>query len=239
MNQMISKLKQKANMYAELKKQRGMSLLEIIIVLGIIGVMAAGVVILAQRAFAAQDITDIVSNTNTVRTSTVDAFSNDGEYPAGASVTSLTATDIKTGTSLAIVSTLVKMGKISPAEVRNGISGDYYYMAGLPIATSGGTTPVAGKRKGFALVINGLDQGQCRNILSQLGNEWDYVEVIDAPAGIDPTLPATLSGAAAPLTTATPTAVLKSFINPISITSATVAFACADNSTNGIVLGSK
>ncbi|ECD3889156.1 type II secretion system protein, partial [Salmonella enterica subsp. enterica serovar Poona] len=33
-----------------LKKQRGMTLLEIIIVLGIIGTIAAGVVILAQRA---------------------------------------------------------------------------------------------------------------------------------------------------------------------------------------------
>jgi toxin co-regulated pilin len=239
MNQMMSKLKQKANMYAELKKQRGMSLLEIIIVLGIIGVMAAGVVVLAQRAFAAQDITDIVSNTNTVRTSTVDAFSNDGEYPLGVSVTDLTATNIKTGDSAAIASTLVKMGKISPAEVRNGISGDYYYMAGLPIGTSGGTTPVAGKRKGFALVVNGLDQAQCRNILSQLGNEWDYVSVINAPAGMDPTLPTDLSGAAAPLAAAANTAILKSFLNPINITSATVAFACADNSTNGIVLGSK
>ncbi|WP_317629153.1 type II secretion system protein, partial [Salmonella enterica] len=51
--------------YLNLKKQRGMTLLEIIIVLGIIGTIAAGVVILAQRAYDAKAMTDLTTNINT------------------------------------------------------------------------------------------------------------------------------------------------------------------------------
>ncbi|EFR6322850.1 type II secretion system protein, partial [Salmonella enterica] len=50
----------KADKYKEIKQQRGMTLLEIIIVLGIIGTIAAGVVILAQRAFDSRAISDLV-----------------------------------------------------------------------------------------------------------------------------------------------------------------------------------
>lgn len=53
--------------YLNIKKQRGMTLLEIIIVLGIIGTIAAGVVILAQRAFDTKALTDLTTNANSVR----------------------------------------------------------------------------------------------------------------------------------------------------------------------------
>lgn len=50
MKSMIHSWKRKSAQYRELKKQKGVTLLEIIIVLGIIGIIAAGVVVLAQRA---------------------------------------------------------------------------------------------------------------------------------------------------------------------------------------------
>lgn len=238
MNQMISKLKQKANMYAELKKQRGMTLLEIIIVLGIIGVMAAGVVILAQRAFAAQDVTDIVTNTNTVRTTAVDTFSNDGQYPVFTSALTLNNDTIKTGTNKSMASQMVRMGKISPSEVRNGISGDYFAMAGVPItATAEGGT--AAPRKGFVVLVNGLDQGQCRNVLSQVANEWDYVQVESGAAGVDPAIPAALNGTVAALTTQSDAAILKTFDSSATVTSESIAFVCGNNSNNTLVLGSR
>ncbi|MEZ2757351.1 type II secretion system protein [Providencia vermicola] len=58
-----------------------MTLLEIIIVLGIIGTIAAGVVVLAQRAFDSRAISDVVSNTNTVRVAMKDAYQRAAGYP--------------------------------------------------------------------------------------------------------------------------------------------------------------
>lgn len=98
----------------EMRKQRGVTLLEIIIVLGIIGVIAAGVVILAQRAFTAQDITDTINNTNSVRTAMEEAYKDAGEYPADNDPYALTKTNITatpTSTSAAI-QMLVALGKI-------------------------------------------------------------------------------------------------------------------------------
>lgn len=67
-------LAEKMKNFKLLKKQRGMTLLEIIIVLGIIGTIAAGVVVLAQRAFDSRAISDVVTNTNTVRVAMKDAY---------------------------------------------------------------------------------------------------------------------------------------------------------------------
>jgi len=155
-----------------LKKQRGVTLLEIIIVLGIIGVIAAGVVVLAQRAFTAQDISDLQNNTNSIRTSMTEAFKDEGEYPPATS-TAVTSDD------LAPIVTLNKLGKVSPSESFNGISGDAFQI-GQALVDSDSTV-----HKGFVLLVSGLDQQTCRNLLSQMGNQWDYVGIISAPAGED------------------------------------------------------
>lgn len=163
-----------------LRKQRGVTLLEIIIVLGIIGVIAAGVVVLAQRAFTAQDISDIQNNTNTIRTSMAEAFQDEGEYPpATTTAVTLTKGNIATSTDLAPIVTLNKLGKISPSESFNGISGDAFQI-GQALVDSASSV-----HKGFVILISGLDQQTCRNLLSQMGNQWDYVGIISAPAGED------------------------------------------------------
>lgn len=163
--------------YQELRKQRGMSLLEVIIVLGIIGTIAAGVVVLAQRAFDSRAVTDLVTNTNTVRVAMKDAYQRDGKYPAYASPLALTGDDIKTTTDPIAAAQLVQLGKITPDEVRNNISGDFIGI--------GGAITVAGAKifKGFALELNGLSQEQCRSILGQVGNNWEYVAVGAAGSG--------------------------------------------------------
>lgn len=166
--------------YQELRKQRGMSLLEVIIVLGIIGTIAAGVVVLAQRAFDSRAVTELVTNTNTVRVAMKDAYQRDGKYPAYASPLALTGDDIKTTTDPIAAAQLVQLGKITPDEVRNNISGDFIGIGGaLTVAGATGANAL----KGFAMELNGLSQEQCRSILGQVGNNWEYVAVGTSGSG--------------------------------------------------------
>lgn len=247
--------------YLNLKKQRGMTLLEIIIVLGIIGTIAAGVVILAQRAFDSKAISDLVTNTNTIRTAVKQVYGPTGTYPAAtgangdAAVLALNDATIVTDTATTI-GQLVGLGKLSPTEARNNISGDFYVIGGASIGTTGGgggggggaATPVG---KGYFVNINGLDQQQCRNVLLQIGNQWDYVKVIDGEDAGKYATPTTVNLAdtvvASTATPAAGNAVLRSLVATTTpatngnqpITPERALAACANNSGNGILLGSR
>ncbi|EJL6579199.1 type IV pilus major pilin [Vibrio cholerae] len=164
--------------YKEAKKQRGMTLLEVIIVLGIIGTIAAGVVVLAQRAFDSRTVSEVVQSTNTIRVAIKDAYANTGSYPDYVDPTSFTNETILNTGSNGPTATLVKLGKVSVAEMRNKISGDFYGIGAA--STIAGET---GNKKGYVIEVNGLTSEQCRSILSQVGNNWDYVEVAGSPAG--------------------------------------------------------
>jgi len=239
MNNFVNKIKSKlkANRYVELKKQRGMSLLEVIIVLGIIGTMAAVVVILAQRAFTNKDITDLNDNTNSVRVATVAAYESTGTYPTtsttATALTGLASIKAATTATAPMVATLVNLGQISESEIKNGISGDYFTMKGIPLNTD--SKEIA---KGFALVVNGLDQTECRSLLLQVGNQWDFVSVGTAASGADPAFPATLSDA---LAADGKTGVVRTLATDgqVEITATSVVNNCADTSDNAIILGSK
>lgn len=241
MNIFVNKMKSKAKNTLAKKKQRGMSLLEVIIVLGIIGTMAAAVVILAQRAFASQDITDLVDNTNSVRVAAGNAYHDAGVYPSAAT-TALNLipskmNDVK-GDTAPMAATLVQLGQVSATEIKNGISGDYFTMKGVKVTKDAAD----GSTKGFILDVNGLDSGECRSLLTQVGNQWDYVEVAVAAAGADPTAPGSLDGAIV-ITAAGggPVGVMRSLASDgaVAITPSSAAQACSENSNNAIILGSK
>lgn len=110
---MKEEARKKLAKYHELRKQRGMSLLEVIIVLGIIGTIAAGVVVLAQRAFDSRAVTELVTNTNTVRVAMKDAYQKSGSYPAYQSPLELTGDTIKSTTDAIPAAQLVQLGKIT------------------------------------------------------------------------------------------------------------------------------
>lgn len=213
----------------EMRKQRGVTLLEIIIVLGIIGVIAAGVVILAQRAFTAQDITDTINNTNSVRTAMEEAYKDAGEYPADNDPYSLTKTNITDTptSSSAAIQMLVALGKVSADEAFNSFSNDAFQIGGVQTSSS------SSGNKGFYLLINGLDSETCRNYISQIGAKWDYVAVVKGTAGKLITAPVTnLSGG-------TSTDVLKTLTTDnLNVTS--IAQTCTnDGDSNVIVMGSR
>ncbi|HAX4851432.1 TPA: type IV pilus major pilin [Escherichia coli] len=227
---MKEEARKKLAKYHELRKQRGMSLLEVIIVLGIIGTIAAGVVILAQRAFDSRAVSELVSNTNTIRVAMKDAYQRDGKYPDYQSPLSLDSSSIKTDTSGIVVAQLVQLGKLTVDEARNNISGDFIGIGGA------NTSNDAGANKGFVMELNGLSQEQCRTILGQVGNNWDYVEVASAASG-----QYTIEDGDKNMSSAVnDNAILRSLANggQVTLTAEKILKTCT-NSTNSIILGSR
>lgn len=227
--------------YLNLKKQRGMTLLEIIIVLGIIGTIAAGVVILAQRAFDSKAITDLVTNTNTVRTVIKETYGPSGVYPTVNSNDTLTLTEatIKDPTNSGVpIATLVQLGKISTNEAKNNISSNFFNIGAATVGTATGN-------RAYFVEINGLDQKQCRNVLLQTANQWDYVEVVDSGDGAGSykvNAVKDLAGAATdPAALTTAGGVIRSLAKDgnYTITPQNIINVCSDSAENGLVLGSR
>ncbi|HGS4815777.1 TPA: type IV pilus major pilin [Vibrio cholerae] len=218
--------------YKEAKKQRGMTLLEVIIVLGIIGTIAAGVVVLAQRAFDSRTISDLVQKTNTVRVAVKDVYSRSASYPAvdSAGTIGLTNTNITEEPQRGIATAaLVQLGKLTIDEVRNPISNDFMLIGGAK------TTDTATVDKGFVIELNGLDQSQCRNIIQQVGNNWDYVAVGNAAAGSYATNTSINMSAAAT------GQILRSLAadGNKTIDAAAVLTVCQNGASNSVILGSR
>lgn len=250
MAQTRKKLSEKLKRYRELKKQRGMTLLEIIIVLGIIGTIAAGVVVLAQRAYDNKAMTDLVTNTNVVRTAIKETWGPTGIYPdeQTAGTLNLNETTIKTvsGANTPPIATLVQLGKLTTNEAKNNISSNFFNIGNARIGTvagTGGGTAANPANRAYFLEINGLDQKQCRNIVLQTGNQWDYVEIRNTGGG-----PGSYSSpdhidlaAAVAAITGNGQGVVRSLANAgnVTITPTTVAQACSDSANNSIVLGSR
>ncbi|HGS4569404.1 pilus assembly protein [Vibrio cholerae] len=220
--------------YKEAKKQRGMTLLEVIIVLGIIGTIAAGVVVLAQRAFDSRTVSEVVQNTNTIRVAIKDAYASTGSYPDAKTteVLGLNNDTIKT-TDAGATSALVRLGKVSIDEMRNKISGDFYAI-GAASTVAGGDGGRTANKKGYVVEINGLTSEQCRNIITQIGNNWDYVQVANSAAG------AYSIGAVTDMTGATSVDKLRTLTDAKTITPGSTVATCTNTgASNSIILGSR
>lgn len=169
-NHTIKELVKKKKLNQKQRRQRGMSMLEVIISLGVIGTNTAGVAVLAQRALDTHEVNELVTSINTIRFAMKETWQREGIYPAYISPLTLTPETMKTTAGAVTVSQLVKLGKITPDEVRNNISGDFIGI--------GRANP-----KGFAMELNGLNQKQCRSVLELVGNNWDYVAVGTSGSG--------------------------------------------------------
>lgn len=150
--------------------QEGMSLLEIIIVLGIMGVISAGVVVLAQRALDAQAVAKLTQNLNTLQVATVQTYRG---AATGYPVASAGVSPPFTGEAEAsIVESLVSLGRISLEEVKNPLSGGFLKVVSMSRGTEAG--------KAFGVVVEDVDSEQCKKIVMDNINSFPYVSIANA-----------------------------------------------------------
>ncbi|GIB97574.1 toxin co-regulated pilin [Vibrio cholerae] len=142
--------------------QEGMTLLEVIIVLGIMGVVSAGVVTLAQRAIDSQNMTKAAQNLNSVQVALTQTYRGLGNYPETADDTA--AAKLTAG--------LVSLGKISPDEAKNPFTG-----ADMNIFSFDRN---GAANKAFAISVDGLTQAQCKTLVTSVGDMFPYVLVKNA-----------------------------------------------------------
>nr|ADE87456.1 toxin co-regulated pilus [Vibrio cholerae O56] len=144
--------------------QEGMTLPEVIIVLGIMGVVSAGVVTLAQRAIDSQNMTKAAQNLNTIQVSLTQTYRSLGNYPATADAAAATA----------LTSGLVSLGKISADEAKNPFTGNNLNIWSFPRNAAG--------NKAFAISVDGLTQAQCKTLVTSVGDMFPYINVQEKAA---------------------------------------------------------
>ncbi|MGL5336419.1 MAG: type IV pilus major pilin [Enterovibrio sp.] len=152
----------------KMKKQAGMTLLEVIIVLGIMGVIAAGVVVLAQRAIDNQNISKLSQALNTIQTGLIQTYRGKASYPVVA-----TPDDIKQ-----LRTALISMGRASESDFLNPFTGD-------PIDVV--TTAVNGvANKAFGIRVSNLSQEQCRSVITTATDLFSFIQVVTPGSAIAP-----------------------------------------------------
>ena len=143
-----------------MKKQKGMTLLEIIIALGIIGVVSAGVVVLAQRAIDAQNMTKATQAVNSIQIAMTQTYRNLGKYPQ--------PTD--RANALRVSQGLAGMGRVGADDLKNAFTGAEVPVFGLDRVREG-------DEKAFALAYEGLTLAQCRQLVSNTAEMFPYIEI--------------------------------------------------------------
>ena len=147
----------------KINNQKGMTLLEVIIVLGIMGVIAAGVVVLAQRAIDNQNVTKLNQALNTIQTSMISTYRSKKSYPE-------IGTDATKSAQLS--GALLSMGKLSTADLSNPFTGEP-----LSIFTAN-NNGVA--NRGFAVKVGNLTQTQCTSLVSNGSDLFEFIQVANA-----------------------------------------------------------
>ncbi|MEC4724930.1 type II secretion system GspH family protein [Shewanella sp. D64] len=167
-----------------IRKQNGMSLLEIIIVLGIIGTIAAGVVVLAQRALDNKSIADLNSNINATRLALTATFRTSG-YPVSTDIAaSLIPSALEDPASLTgnagldPAAQLFRVGAISSSELTNPITGNIFHISSLGNTGTTEETVAGANGKVFTIAVSGLSSKQCSQVAMTQSAQWDFVEVI-------------------------------------------------------------
>lgn len=156
-NEMIvNRLKYRALRFHK-KKTAGLALLELLIAIGILGIIAAGVATLASRTFAEKNMTQVSKGVSDIMLGVQKAFNRSALYPAG---------------KPDMLDSLVTNGVFDKETATNPINAETY---GFVTLKRGATD-----HKAFGVVISGLDSAQCRQIATgALLQESKFLAVLD------------------------------------------------------------
>ena len=130
------------------KKTAGLALLEILIAIGILGIIAAGVALLATRTFAAQKIGKLEDNVLDTGLTIVKTFSP-----------RLTSDGYGTDETKDLVGSIVAGGIIDEQTAKNQITG-------VRLKGYGAASEAGGARDTVAMVISGLNRDECVKVIT-------------------------------------------------------------------------
>lgn len=145
------------------KKIRGLALLEILIAIGILGIISAGVATLASRTFEEQNVNAISKGVVDVGLSIKKGYQRASAYPATKSM-----------------SVFVDSSLVSKDSATNPITNKLYeYIGGLSKNAGSGVNDA------FAIAVEGLEPSVCVKLLGGvLPENAAYIEVVDSGASM-------------------------------------------------------
>ena len=145
------------------KKIRGLALLEILIAIGILGIISAGVATLASRTFEEQNVNAISKGVVDVGLSIKKGYQRASGYPDAKSM-----------------SVFVNSSLVSEESATNPITNNLYeYIGGL------NKNAASGVNDAFAIVVDGLEPSVCVKLLGGvLPENAAYIEVVDSGTGM-------------------------------------------------------
>ena len=141
------------------KNQKGMTLLEVIITLGIFGVISVGVLRLTRVAVESNNMGSLIESLNSLRFNGIQTYRSAGRYPTWDA-------NFPNATTLA----LIKLGKVSQKDGINPFNNDI-----IPFITFGKTN--TRDRKAFALAVENLTQNECKALITKTADTFSYIAV--------------------------------------------------------------
>lgn len=140
-------------------KQKGMTLLEVIVVLGVMGVISVGVVLIGERTIQNQQINKLNQYLNTIQLTMTITYNAKKHFPEATN-------DI---TSDQLTNSLILMGKISKSEFINPITGE-------PLRVY--TTSNRGRaNRSFAIKVGNISQDLCREVVNSTNESFKFIQI--------------------------------------------------------------
>ncbi|MBQ4889706.1 type IV pilus major pilin [Shewanella sp. MMG014] len=146
---------------SQAKKQRGVALLELIIAIGVIGVLTAAVVGLASQAFTSLNQKELVNNLSNLKSGISTVYGRFGDYSDIATV----GTDGR------------QIGGAYAADDLNNPFGIDLAVLSASVNSNADT--------GYVVKVAGLGIDECIAVVNQIGTTWDFVYVGTASTTFD------------------------------------------------------
>lgn len=141
------------------RKQQGMTLLEMVITIAIVGILSIGIMRLAQTAIEYYNMSSLVTSLNSLRFAGIQTYRSAYRYP-----------EWDANYPNFITFNLVNLGKVSEKDGINPFNNDI-----IPFLTFGKSNNH--DRRAFALAVEDITQDQCKNLVTRVADAFPYIAV--------------------------------------------------------------